>query len=427
MKLYDHQQKIIDDDPKKCGLWLGTGSGKTRTALLLARGRTLVIAPKTQVEDRNWERELKELMRIEAFEKGTSVRRALVVISKETFRRDHATLPIFDTVIIDEAHTVLGVTPNTCQRKRVQYPKASQVFEAVEDFIRRTKPTRLYLCTATIVKSPLTVWAARWLLGKIKGDKMKSYLFFRNSFYTRLPMPGREVYSPKRDSKTKDLLATLVRDCGYVGRLEDYFDVPEQTFKTEYVDLTAPQQKRLKSLAIQFPDPIVLIGKRHQLENGILSGDEYNSAEYFPNAKLEKILEYADEFPRMIIFAKYRGQIREIENVLRKAKKRTYTLTGDTKDRGSLISEVKKRLNYVLICQAQISAGWEVPECPVMIFASCTYSFVDRVQAEGRILRANALKKNLYIDLVVKGGIDEAVQNAITNKKDFDERIYLDI
>jgi hypothetical protein len=50
---------------------------------------------------------------------------------------------------------------------------------------------------------------------------------------------------------------------------------------------------------------------------------------------------------------------------------------------------------------------------------------VDRVQAEGRILRANHLKKNLYIDLVVRGGVDEAVMECIKQKKSFDERLYI--
>ena len=47
--LYEHQLKIITDNRKKTGIFLGTGSGKTLIALSLARGKTLIIAPKTQV------------------------------------------------------------------------------------------------------------------------------------------------------------------------------------------------------------------------------------------------------------------------------------------------------------------------------------------------------------------------------------------
>lgn len=426
MKLYDHQKKIIDDDPERTGLWLGTGSGKTRTALLLARGRTLVICPKTQKEDGNWERERGaiDLEMAEQDKKVLNPYHRPFVISKETFRRDHATLPAFDTVIVDEAHTCLGVTPNTRQRNRVVIPKASQLYEALESFLKRTKPERVYLCTATIVRSPMTVWGAAQVLGKshVVGD----FFAFRREFYIQLPMPGREVWSPKSDEASKNKLAGIVRVLGYVGRLEDFFDVPEQTFRVDHIELTAKQKTRIKELPMEYPEPIVRVGKRHQVENGVLAGDEFNKAEMFDNGKIDRIVEYAAEFPRMIVFAKYRAQIEAIQKALTKEKYHTWTLTGDTKDRGEVIAQANG-LDGILIVQAQISAGWEVPNTPVMIFASCTYSFVDRVQAEGRILRANALKKNLYIDLVVRGGVDEAVYEALKNKKDFDERIYAGI
>lgn len=416
MKLYAHQKEIIAADPKKTGLFLGTGSGKTRTALALAEGTTLVIAPKTQVEDQNWIREFRQ-MRLDG-RKGLPP--LPVVISKETFRRDHYKLPKFDTVIVDEAHTMLGVTPTVRYLKRVAYPKTSQLFEALETYLARAKPKRLYLCTATIMKSPFTVWAAMRILGKVQES---SFYAFRDQFYTRLPMPGREVWSPKKDSQSKNDLAHLVRGIGFVGRLEDYFDVPDQTFKTDFIELTAEQKKRIKELRTEYPDPIVRIGKQHQVENGVLAGDEFSKPQEFKNAKIEKILEYAEEFPRMVVFAKYTAQIVAIQEALSKSGVMTWRLNGETKDRGAVIAAAGRN-EGVLICQAQISAGWELPEYPVMIFASRTYSFVDYDQALGRIQRANNIKKNLYINLVVKGGVDEAVDTALGHKSDFNERLY---
>ena len=415
MQLYSHQQHIIDEDPKKCGLFLGTGSGKTRIALMLARGSTLVICPKTQKEDRNWEREAQTIGHLFRGHDFTT-------ISKETFRRDHATLPAYDTVIVDEAHTCLGVTPNTRYRNKKEIPKASQLYEALEEYLERTKPKRLYLATATIMKSPMTVLAAAFVLDRIPCT-LSNFFQWRQQYYTRLPMPGREVWVPKSDSATKDKLAGVVRELGYIGRLQDFFDVPDQTFKTEYVELTSYQKDRVKELALEYPEQIVRIGKRHQVENGILTGDEFGGPAYFHSVKIDRILDYATEFPRMIIVVKYRAQITAIQEALTKAGYCTWTLTGDTKDRGGVIKQANE-LDGVLIVQAQISAGWEVPNTPVMIFASRTYSFVDYDQALGRIQRANNIKKNLYINLVVKGGIDEAVDRSLANKQDFNERLY---
>lgn len=432
MMFYAHQKKIIDEDPNKAGLFLGTGSGKTRTALALARGKTLVICPKTQKEDGNWERELESMGGhiLPVFEQsgdkvyyGGFGHNTLTTISKETFRRDWEKLEAFDTVIVDEAHTCLGVTANTRQRARKIIPKTSQLYEALEGFLAKHPPRRFYLCTATIMRSPMTVWAAKQLLQGPHLDMMSDFYAFRHKFYTRLPMPGREVWAPRSSNDVKDELAALVRSLGYVGRLEDFFDVPEQTFRTDYLTLTERQRDRIKSLKTEFPEAIVRVGKKHQVENGVLAGDEFNAPEFFDNTKIEKILDYAIEFPRMVIFVKYRAQIDQIQAALTKAKIFTWTLTGDTVDRGAVIKQANE-LDGVLIAQAQISAGWEVPNTPVMIFASRTYSFVDYDQALGRIQRANHIKKNLYISLVVKGGVDEAVHDSLLNKSDFNERIY---
>lgn len=413
-KLYDHQKRIIDEDKRYAGLFLGTGAGKTLIALKLARGSTLVICPKTQKEDRNWEREAQK----------NDIDIDLTVMSKEMFRslRKNGWVKPFDTIIVDEAHTVLGVTPNIRYVKKKPIPKTSQLFEELGTYIMLTKPKHLYLCTATLIRSPMTVWGA----GKLLGQKWDFY-DFRSEYYIKLPMAFRDVWAPKSDNATKNRLARVVQNLGYVGQLTDYFDVPEQSYKKIWCILSAKQEDRIAHLPLEYSDPIVLLGKIHQTENGVLAGDEYNAPEYFENDKIEKILELAIEFPKMIIFAKYRAQIDQIQKSLTKEGYATWTLTGDTKDRGGVIKQANDAANGIFICQAQISAGWELPTYPVMVFASMSYSVVDRIQAEGRILRANYLKKNLYIDLVVKGGIDEEVYKCIENKKDFNERVFLNV
>jgi len=427
--LYKHQQDIINADPKKCGIFTSTGTGKTRICLLLAKGETLVICPKTQRDDRNWEREYLKIVDEQASRYGRGqpikvFKPKLTVMSKEEFRRDAASLPRFETVIVDEAHTCLGVTPGTRQRHRQVIPMASQLFEALDVFIQRTKPERLYLCTATIIKSPFTVWAAAKLLGKIEGDTMGSFYRFRETYYQRLPMPGRDVYSPKSTREVKDKLARLVKDLGYIGRLEDFIDMPEQVFKTEYVELTPKQKDRIKDIALEFPDPLVGALKKHMIENGILSGDEFNLGEEFPNKKLERILDYSIEFPQLLVFARYRAQIAQLAKALEKDGKKVFVLTGDTKDRGGMLAKAKATNEYVFIAQSQVSSGWELPDCPTVIFASLDFSLVNLVQAQGRVSRINNPKRNLYIYLVARGVDEHVYNNVVKFKMDFHLAVY---
>lgn len=158
----------------------------------------------------------------------------------------------------------------------------------------------------------------------------------------------------------------------------------------------------------------------------VLKGDDYNEAKVFKENKTPRLIEYSYEFPRMIVFAKYTQQINLMEKAFKKEGKKVFTMTGKTKKRGDLLKEINSCDDYVFIVQAQVSAGWEVPDCPVMVFASRTYSFVDYDQAQGRILRANKLKKNLYINLIAKGEVDKAVHDSLLNKQDFSERVYVE-
>lgn len=265
----------------------------------------------------------------------------------------------------------------------------------------------------------MTVWAA----GKILGKDWNFYEW-RETFYQLLPIPQRQIFTPKNTHHCKDKLADKVRELGYVGRLEDWFDVPDQTYKNDYVELTADQKKALRNIKLEYPDAIVQIGKKHQIENGVLKGDEFTAAKSYKNNKLERILHYAEEFPRLIIFAKFTQQIKHYENELKKKKYNVFTLTGETQDRQGLFESLRAADQAILIVQGQISAGWEWKECPAMVFASRTYSIADYEQGMGRIQRTDAIKKNLYINLITRGGIDQAVHETLINKKDFSERVF---
>ncbi len=417
IQLYDHQVKIIQDDKKKIGLWLGCGGGKTLTALMLAKDDTLVICPKTIREEGVWE---KEHMRLSVNSSFLYDPINLRVMSKEEFRRDAINLLRYDTVIVDEAHTCLGATPNVRYVNKEPIPKTSQLFEELDAYIKRTEPDRIYLATATIIRSPMTVWAA----AKILGYEFNFYQW-RHQFYVKLPMPGREVWMPKKDKQTKELLAQVVQKLGYVGQISDWFDMPTQNFKKDMVELTEAQKGYLKWIALDFPEPIVQVGKRHQIENGVLAGDEFSAPKEFKNEKIEKILDYCIEFPRFVVWARYTAQIEAIRAAIESTGKKVLTLTGQTKDRKGILSEARASDDCVLICQSAISEGWELSDWNVMVFASLDWSVVSYVQALGRINRVNNLKKNLYIHLVARGGIDEYVYKTVVEQKmDFHEAMF---
>jgi len=422
-KLYDHQEKIIKENRLKCGLFLGTGASKTRTALEMAEGNTLVICPKQQREDKTWERENDKW--------GTEV--DLKVISKEDLRKMWEELPYYKTVIIDEVHNNLGVMPAYVQRNKVQIPKTSQIFEATKNFIDKHPPKRLYLLSATPVPKPMSMWGIGILFGK-KWD----FSEFRSAYYIEIRMGGvRRIWMPKKDEATKQRLANLVQRFGYTGGLNDFFDVPEQTHKNVEIDLSADQKKAVEDITLSEADPLVRRARLRTIENGVLYGKKIEKVDsktdlmtkntiIFKSHKIDYILERAQEFPKMLIFANYTAQIEEIAKALRKEKYKVSILNGATKDRSFIKTVDDSPEPHIIIAQCSISSGYELPSFPCVIYASKSWRYVDYEQSLGRVLRSNKLKKNLYIHLVVEG-CDKDCHDTIMSGQDFQEKLSLNI
>jgi hypothetical protein len=407
MDLFDHQKKIIAEDPRKKGIFLGTGSGKTRTVIMLAQGKILIVCPKQQREDRTWQREMAKM----------GIKKDLTVISKEDFRREWEALPRYDTVIFDEAHEgILGATPNVRFVKRQPVPKTSQLFEYADTYLKRHAPERIYLVTATPTRSPMAVWAAARLLGHTWD-----FYQFRDAFYIKLPIPGRNIYTARKDSFSKDRLGSAVRKIGYTGRLSDYFDVPDQTYRDIKIGLTDAQVKALKDIPLMFPDPLVGVQKEYQVENGFLIDGE-DIVEY-PEMISDKLMDLYEEFGLVFAIVMYTHQIERLEAFFKSKNVAVFVLTGKTENRKELMEEANRVSQGVVIAQAQITSGYELPKYPVTAFVSVSHRIVDYIQAQGRTLRANALKKNLYVHFIT-GEQSQARFDSLKNKEDFHLATY---
>ena len=420
--LYEHQERIIGEDKKKCGLFLGTGGAKTRTALEMATGSVLVICPKQQKLDETWE---KNAMKF-------NIDVNMAVISKETFRRDWDTLPPFNTVIIDECHNNMGVLPQMRQLRNQEIPKTSQMFEATLLYLKKHPPERLYLCSATPVSpaNPMNMWAIALLLGEVWDFRA-----FRDKYYTEIRVGMRRIWVAKRDKVTKDRMAELIKRHGYTGSLNDFFDVPEQTHKEVQIDLTPQQKVAMAHLRATEADALVRNARLRTIENGVLYGKKVEALSeredimtddtiLYPSKKIDYILERAIEFPKMLVFANYTAQIHEISRSLRAEGYHVLELTGATKDRKGVLEEAEARQECIVVAQSSISSGYELPSYPCVIYASKSFRFVDYEQSLGRVLRSNSLNKNLYIHLVVEGK-DADCHKAIMSGQDFQERLTI--
>jgi superfamily II DNA or RNA helicase len=229
-------------------------------------------------------------------------------------------------------------------------------------------------------------------------------------------MAGRLVPLVKKG--IEPYLNSLITSVGSVVKLEDCFDVPEQTDEIVTVKLTKKQIKAKEEITNW--EPIVRFTKYHTIENGVQLADEYVPEDtYYENEKIEYIQNLLTEHKKIAVACRYNLQIEKYMQALTESGYVVYVINGATKDRQDVIDKVNKAESCVILINASCSEGYELPTIGTIVFASMSFSYKDYVQFRGRFLRSNALKKNLYIHLIVDGGVDEDVYQCIQNKQDF--------
>lgn len=409
MKLYQHQQELVDRNPAKHLICFGTGLGKSLTSMELSfKNRcnsTLVICPKSLKE--KWERDI-ESMRLNRTEDTNS--RTWKVMSKEEFRKDWDKIYAYEAVIVDEAHYFSGIT--------------SLMSKALTKYLKKWRTPYVWLLTATPYMS--TPWNI-YTLARHLGYEW-SYNGFAEKFFTHRYVGQRLV--PVVKSGIEEDIAKLVKSIGTTAKMEDCFDVPEQVFETEWIPLTKEQTKEIKRLETTETLPITRFTKVHQVENGSLKSDGYAPDAFINSMKVERIVDIVNANKKVAIFCRYNLQIDDLKFHLTadSEHKEVFVIRGDVKNRDEIVQQIEASDECVVLINAACSEGYELPSVGVVVFASMSFSYKDYEQGCGRFLRANKLKKNVYIHLVTvtdeHDSIDEAVYRSIMKKQDFSLAIY---
>lgn len=396
MQLYEHQQKLIDLNPERHLISWTCGTGKTRTAIELANkncSKVLIVCPKGLKE--NWRRELSQW--------GNSIK--FIILGKEEFRRDWDKIEKCDGIIIDEAH-FFGNVKSLLSKSLIKYNKKHNV------------KYRWLLTGTPYTSSVWSIYALAWHLGH-----EWNWYKFKNQYFYDVRMGARII--PVQRERIEEEVSQMIQKIGSTVKMEDCFDVPEQVFETEYFKMTKEQEKEIKKVSETESVHITRWTKISQILGGHLKGDGYTEDKKIDCDKVERVVELAEENPKMIVVCRYRGEIELIKDTLADKGHYVVVISGDVEDKQSVLDDLKDREQYALIVSSGCSEGWELPECPLMIFYSYGYSLLQYVQIIGRIQRANNLKKNIYLSLIISGTIDEDIFKMVTIKKmDFHLNLY---
>jgi len=391
--LYKHQQKILDINPKKYGIFWQGGLGKTILALELAKKNNqdaLIICPK--LIKLTWERECLNY----SDQKHK-------IVSKEEFRRDWDKYSKYNMTIIDESHF---------------FSHKSKMTNSLLKYNRKHNSEYRYLLTGTPYSDPFSIYYQAQHLGYIWNWRT-----FRDTFYYYIPMGSRMIPVIKKNIEEK--IKNLINIIGETLLMDEVFDVPEQIFKIEYFNLTKEQEKAIQKVKESETIHIVKWTKVYQLMGGTLKGNEYEPNVFVKSEKLERLIELVSENNKIIVVCRFNNEIKYIKENLEKDKP-IFIINGEvkTKDKTDIIDKLKFLDKYCVLVNSACCEGWEAPSCPLMVFYSVSFDLKSYLQMQWRIHRANNLKRNYYISLVVANTIDEEVNKKLFNKLDFHIELY---
>lgn len=371
------QAEILANDPKRLLISAGTGAGKTLLSLMLSEGKVLVVSPKTNRIDGNFERDAK-LLEIEK----------PLHISKEDFLKNEP--EPCDTLILDEVEFAFGVLPNTYRKGGFEHIKTSKIHDAVFNYIQKHQPKRIYLLSATPCEKRMQAWAAARLLGVLERPDFESFVAFRKATHTSRPRGYSTLWLEKKTEKSKKRVREFLQTFGYFKEMEkappNIINVP--------IELTAEQKNKIVETGEKYPEKkkdsdsvdensavrnIIKYGIECGVFTEYIFDDEMHTQKKIstpiPNNYFPKILEIVNKEKNPIIFAQYIKQIELIKEYLQEhTDYNVVVITGKIKeaDRAKALDDIAHKPDTVLIAQSSISAGWQTLISSATIFASVT-------------------------------------------------------
>lgn len=259
------------------------------------------------------------------------------------------------------------------------------------------------------------------LLSATPGDTWSDYIpvFVANGFYKNKTEFSREhiVYSrftkyPKIDRyintgrlirHRNDILVDMEFERPTISHHEDIF---VQYDITKYKEVSKTRWNPYKDKPIENASELCYVWRQ------IVNSDE---------SRQTALLELAEEHPRMIIFYNYNYELDILKELYYGKNVKIAEWNGRKHEP---VPDCKR---WVYLVQYTAGAeGWNCIKTDTIVFYSQNYSYKIMQQSAGRIDRLNTPFQHLYyFHLKSRSGIDLAISRALSQKKKFNERTYV--
>jgi len=449
-KPYEHQKNALNQSAEKVqwAYFMEMGTGKTKVTidnlayLFFKRKVTaaLIIAPKSVYL--NWENEIEthmpEVLKYKIYR--WNVDKPKDYLELEKFKD----LKIF-LINVEALSTKRGF--DACKEYLV---KNTQNFVTLDESTtiknrsaKRTKnilglqklsQVRRILTGSPVTKSPLDLYTqCQFLSPELLG--FSSYLAFRNRYAEMTDIPvgsGRYISVPKYYKRLEELETKLKQFATRI-RKDECLDLKPKVRQKRYIELDGDGKKiyeklRTNALAIvedstiSFSNKLTEIIKLHQVCNGFTKNDDGEIMTLHKSKlnALDEILEETDG--KVIIWANYIYNIKEIIEFLEKkyGKEAVVSIYGDVdvQTRKEAVRRIQEDDETRFLVGNPTTGGFGLTLNAVntVIYYSNNYNLEVRKQSEDRAHRMGQKGTVVYIDIVARNTLDEAIMKSLTSK-----------
>jgi len=447
---YEHQRNALNESAEKMqwAYFMEMGTGKTKVTidnmayLFLQRKimAALVIAPKSVYT--NWESEIETHMPdvikyktykwnidkpkdYHALSQFKDLKIFLINVEALSTKRgfdacvDYLRENKLNFVVLDESTTIKNRSA-----KRTKNILALQ----------RLSHMRRILTGSPITKSPLDLYTqCQFLSPELLG--FSSYLAFRNRYAEMTDIPvgsGRFISVPKYYKRLEELEQKLKQFATRI-RKDQCLDLKPKVRQKRYIELEGESKKiyeklRTNALAIvedstiSFSNKLTEIIKLHQVCNGFTKNDDGEILTLHKSKinALDEILEETDG--KVIVWANYLYNIHEIIKFLedKYGKESVVSIYGDidVQKRKEAVDRIQTDSKTRFLVGNPTTGGFGLTLTAVntVIYYSNNYNLEVRMQSEDRAHRMGQKGTVVYIDIVAKGTLDEAIMKSLTSK-----------
>ncbi len=304
--------------------------------------------------------------------------------------------------------------------------------------IAKTCQYRVAMSGTPLGNSPEDLWAIyRFMDETIFGTRYWDFVerYFKLGGFTGRQFTG---FIPER---LPEFIAKMY-SCAYRITKSCVMDMPEKNYEVVKLPLEG-EQKRIyeqvvkdmwasrvdeegRERTLSVANALVLVTRLQQVTAGLFPSNEGEVwCDPIPSVKTEWIANYAAEAgeEQLVIWCRFTQEISQMAAALLKRGLNVGIIAGNIpmKEREALRLEFNDRENplRVLVCQTQAAAyGLDLPNADTLVFATNSFSYLERAQAEDRGHRMGRVRPYKILDIALRNSIDIQVLAALKEKSD---------